>query len=227
MIGNFSSGITRMESIGAMGAFGPVHADVQQLLGGLEISCSTLDSNFRIPVVREFLLAMGGIGVSEESIKSALNRGRAVMVVLGGASEALYAKPLKHDVVVKKRYGFFRIALATGSSIVPVYSSGENELFYQLDCGFTRLVNAWLVKNLGFFIPVYFGTGQSLFNPVPQRRAIITVIGEPIEVKRKSQPTSDDIERLKRLYIHGLEEIIDSFADLYSPRRLSDLKIVE
>ncbi len=221
-------------SMGAMGAFGPLHEEVGNLLDGLEISGCTLESNFRIPGVREFLLAMGGISVSEQSIKFALSdAGRAVLVVLGGANEALHAKPLKHDVVIKRRFGFFRIAISTGSAVVPVYSFGENDIYDQIEHNFARRINEFLVKYLGFFIPIYFGTGlpciggtQTIFHPVPKRRAIITVIGDPIHVERKSQVTSEDIEKLKQQYIAGLEDIFDKFADLYSPKRINNLTVV-
>ena len=216
-----------LSSVGAMGAFGPQHADVAKMLGGLEVAGCTLESNFRIPVVREFLLAMGAISVSERSIKTALNAGRAVMVVLGGANEALYAKPLTHDVVIRRRFGFFRIALETGSAVVPVYSFGENDVYDQVDTGFTRRVNGFFVKYFGFFIPLYFGGIQTPLNPVPKRRVIITVIGDPIEVERNPQPSAEEVERLKQKYIAGLVDIFDKFADLYSPRRINNLTIVE
>jgi hypothetical protein len=49
----------------------------------------------------------------------------ALVIVVGGASEALYAKPGCHDLVLKRRKGFFRMALQNGVQLVPVRGSND------------------------------------------------------------------------------------------------------
>jgi len=52
--------------------------------------------------------------------------GSAITIVVGGAEESLHARPGVMELVLKKRHGFIRIAIESGSLIVPVLSFGEN-----------------------------------------------------------------------------------------------------
>ncbi|PIO65314.1 diacylglycerol acyltransferase [Teladorsagia circumcincta] len=102
---------------------------------GIRFSVCTLSSNFKMMIRRELLLLLGLIDVSKESIEYVLNSpetGRAVVIVVGGAEEALDAHPGHHKLVLKSRKGFVREALKTGAYLVPVYSFGENEIFKQI-----------------------------------------------------------------------------------------------
>ena len=227
MIGYHPHGVS---GLGAFGAFGSRYAELDKIFPGIELFGCTLESNFNIPILREFLLAMGGVSVSEKSIKSVLARGpgNAVVVVPGGAAEALHAKPGSHELTLKKRTGFFRIAIETGSHLIPVYSFGENEIFDQV-CHYPAVssFNSWMVRKLGFFLPLYSGCGAVPLNPVPKRSPIITVVGQPIEVEKKLFPTREDIEVLKCKYITRLCRIFDDFADVYAPLRSSNLNFAE
>ena len=53
-------------------------------------------------------------------------------MILGGAAEALDSRPGCQMLTLKGRKGFIRIALETGSQLVPVYSFGETELYEQV-----------------------------------------------------------------------------------------------
>ena len=59
----------------------------------------------------------GVCDVSKESIKWILNKkgaGNAVIIVIGGAAEALEAKPGNYNITIKNRKGFIKMALKTG-----------------------------------------------------------------------------------------------------------------
>ena len=67
------------------------------------------------------LRASGGIhlpcaSVSKGSVKNHLlaGPGRAAVIVVGGAAEALDARPGTYDLTLKERKGFVKIALTTG-----------------------------------------------------------------------------------------------------------------
>ena len=49
----------------------------------------------------------------------------SVMVIAGGASESLDARPNTNLLTLNKRKGFVRIALIRGIPLVPVFSFGE------------------------------------------------------------------------------------------------------
>src|SRR5277367_6599308 len=52
--------------------------------------------------------------------------GSAITIVVGGAEESLHARPGVMELVLKKRHGFIRMAIETGSLLVPILSFGEN-----------------------------------------------------------------------------------------------------
>jgi Diacylglycerol acyltransferase len=52
--------------------------------------------------------------------------GSAITIVVGGAEESLHARPGVLELVLKKRHGFIRMAIETGSLLVPILSFGEN-----------------------------------------------------------------------------------------------------
>lgn len=97
----------------------------------LDIAIATTSSKFSLPFWRDLLLGIGFIDASFRSLKAALGLNRSVAVVLGGAAEALDSHPGTNNIILKKRRGIFRLALRTGTPLVPVFVFGENDLYYQ------------------------------------------------------------------------------------------------
>lgn len=94
-------------------------------------------------------------------------------ILIGGADESKYSKPGKYKIILNKRKGFVKMALQTGSPLVPVISFGETDVFDQLDFpGFGFLRD--LVKNtlqIGLVIP----KGTYLVCP---NRVRVSTVGE-------------------------------------------------
>ena len=123
----------------------------------------TLEVNFRLPLMREFLLAVGVADASQEACLRLLGRGggAAIMLAVGGAQESLHCRPGSFDLVLNRRKGFARVALQTGAKLVPVLGFGENELYDirptapgSLRDKMTRL----LKSAFGFVLPNAMGT---------------------------------------------------------------------
>lgn len=89
-----------------------------QLFPGITNTLLTLDSNFRVPLYRDYALAMGLASVSRESCNNLLSKGgingegmgRAITIVVGGARESLDAKPGTFNIVLNRRKGFIKLA---------------------------------------------------------------------------------------------------------------------
>ncbi|KAH8676696.1 diacylglycerol acyltransferase-domain-containing protein [Tricladium varicosporioides] len=62
-------------SLGAFGAFATEALGFSQLFPGIKNTLLTLDSNFRIPIYRDYALAMGISSVSKESCENLLSKG--------------------------------------------------------------------------------------------------------------------------------------------------------
>ncbi|KHJ83831.1 diacylglycerol acyltransferase [Oesophagostomum dentatum] len=122
-------------SMAVFANFATYGTDKNEKFPGIRFNVCTLTSNFKTMFRRELFLLMGFIDASKESIEYVLKgkeTGRAVVLVVGGAEEALDAHPGYHVLTLKSRRGFVREALKTGAYLVPVYSFGENDLFEQV-----------------------------------------------------------------------------------------------
>ncbi|EYC32121.1 hypothetical protein Y032_0003g1412 [Ancylostoma ceylanicum] len=184
---------------------------------GIRFNVCTLTSNFKMMIRRELLLLMGLIDASKESIEYILNSpetGRAVVIVVGGAEEALDAHPGFHILTLRSRKGFIKEALKTGAHLVPVYSFGENEIFEQVENpkgSLVRRFQSWMKRFGGFSLPFFHGRGifQLNFGYLPYRKPIDTVVGIPIPVEKVEKPTQEQIDELHEVYVQKLNELFE------------------
>lgn len=108
--------------MGAVATFGTEAVDFSESFPGITPRLLTLSSNFKLPIYRDFLLAMGICSVSKRSCERALRKGSgsSITIVVGGAAESLNAHPGTADLVLKRRLGFIKIAIRNGADLVPV-----------------------------------------------------------------------------------------------------------
>lgn len=61
----------------------------------------TLEINFRVPFMREFLLLHGVVDASKAACLMTLGKGsgQAILLAVGGAQESLLARPGTYDIV--------------------------------------------------------------------------------------------------------------------------------
>ncbi|KAG4429221.1 hypothetical protein IFR05_015294 [Cadophora sp. M221] len=227
-------------SLGAFAAFATESLGFGQLFPGIKNTLLTLDSNFRIPIYRDYALAMGIASVSRESCENLLSKGgankegmgRGITIVIGGARESLDAQPHQLRLVLKRRKGFVKMAIRTGADLVPVLAFGENDLYDQLQPDSHPKIHKFqlLVKKLlGFTIPLFHARG--IFNYdvglMPYRRPLNIVVGRPIRVMQSSQPGQEEIDRVHEEYIQELETIWHTWKDTFAKDRKEELSIVE
>jgi 2-acylglycerol O-acyltransferase 2 len=111
-------------SVGCFVNFAADANGVSEMFPGIAIKPATLENNFFVPFWREIILRLGVISVSAKSLNNVLSQGggNAVLVVPGGAAEALDAHPGTHSLTLNRRSGFFRIALQHGNLPSPSLS---------------------------------------------------------------------------------------------------------
>jgi 2-acylglycerol O-acyltransferase 2 len=154
-------------SMGAFANFATEATGFSKLFPGITPSLLTLVSNFRIPLYRDLIMALGIAGVSRQSCEAILSSGpgRSIVIVVGGAAESLHARPGIADLVLRKRLGFIRLAIKQKAELVPVFSFGENEIYEQVDNNAgSKLyqVQKKMKKMLGFTMPLFHARG--IFN---------------------------------------------------------------
>ncbi|KAK4881374.1 hypothetical protein RN001_004693 [Aquatica leii] len=152
---------------------------------------------------------LGMCSSSAQSIKWILqnpNGGNLAAIIIGGVAEALHAEPNKYRLVLKNRKGFIKIALKTGSPLVPVFSFGETDIYNQfrhpLLQKFQYFVKA--IAHIAPIIPIGRGFLQYSFGLVPERKPLTTVFGSPIQVRRIENPTPEEINEFHKKFIDDL-----------------------
>ena len=229
-------------SHGAFAAFATEALGFDEKFPGITNSLLTLDSNFRIPLYREYILSLGIQSVSKESITNILTQGgrngegmgRAVTIVIGGARESLEAQPGTMHLVLGERKGFVKLAIRTGADLVPVLAFGENDLYDQVSPerhpGIRRL-QMWVLRTLKFTLPFLHGRG--IFNYdvglMPYRRPLNIVMGKPIKVSqaRSGEVDMGEVERLHRLYVQELRKMWDRYKDDFAAERDEEMVILK
>lgn len=227
-------------SHGAFAAFVTEALGFSQLFPGITNTVLTLDSNFRIPLYREYALRMGLASVSRESCENILSKGgpngegmgRAITIVIGGARESLDAQPHSLRLVLKRRKGFVKLAIRMGADLVPVLAFGENELYQQFkseEHPWVHKAQLLMKKVMGFTIPLFHARGVFNYDVgiMPYRTPLNVVVGRPIKVLKQEKPDSQYVDEMHAEYVKELERIWDEWKDTFAKDRIGELEIIE
>ena len=195
--------------VGAVGGLLSNATDFDVKFPGLPRRVATLNLVFLVPILRDLLLLMGWISVHKSALTKTLKRGESVVLLPGGASEAMLAKPGTFELFLNQRKGFIKLALQNKASIVPVLGFGENDAFsvYVPEEGtWTARVQKHFYKLTSFTLPL-------MKSPFAQRNPVHVVVGKPVEFDPKQtvdechaqyiQAVTDLYNRNKAQYGHG------------------------
>ncbi|KAG2431273.1 hypothetical protein HYH02_013405 [Chlamydomonas schloesseri] len=214
-------------------AFGTDALGFSKLFPGLDLRCSTLTSNFWMPGVREYILAHGMCGVGRDTLKSILSSkpGRSVMLVVGGASEALLAAEGTYDLVLRNRKGFARLALQTGASLVPVINYGETDTFHTYippPSSRAAAIMKVLKQVFGFSTPLCWGTGLfGGWGMIALQVPLTVVVGAPIKVDKVAGASEAQVAALHKTYTEALLKLWADTSDKYGKGVKRPLTIVQ
>jgi len=157
-----------------------------------------------LPFGNEISDRLRGVPSEYGPMKNVLDQGKSLSLTPGGMREMCH-KDL--TAILSKRRGIFKMALETGTPLVPILSKGENELFSCIDLP-QKLQD--LVEPYDFCISIptlktvgkWFGLMR-----YPLKDPVISVLGQPLPVKRIENPTKKDIDELREKYIASLKEL--------------------
>lgn len=156
-----------------------------ELFPGIRRFGVTLNVSFWTPLLREWMLMLGYISANKRTLMQTLKGGNSIVLVPGGAAEALHAHKHNFRLHINGRRGFIKLALETGALPVPCLGFGENEAFSTYYPETTicpvqaKPVSTYLYwqqrvcKLLSFSMPI-------ITNIFPNPRPIHVVVGEPI-----------------------------------------------
>ena len=187
--------------------------DFPKVFPGIRRYGITLNASFYVPLFREWLLALGYIGANKSSLRRKLREKSSIVLVPGGAAEALHAHESNFRCYIKSRLGFIKLALETGAKPVPCLGFGENAAFSTFYTGnSSSLFLSWqrkLCKLLSFSLPV-------ITNPIPNRVPITVVVGKPVEFRSNDPQKCHDeyLEAVRKLYYENREKYGDVSVDI-------------
>ncbi|XP_077987975.1 2-acylglycerol O-acyltransferase 1-like [Glandiceps talaboti] len=203
--------------------FGTEGSGFSKIFPGIKAYLLIMKIMVNLPIVHDYYMLPGCCDVSKESIHYLLEengKGNACVIVVGGAKEALEAKPGKCTVLLKNRKGFCKVALKHGAHLVPIYSFGEENLFSQVpnpEGSIVRKIqNVWQ-RTVGFSLPFFHGRGIFNYNfgLLPHRSPIDTIVGTPIPVQKTPNPTNEEVESLHQLYMQELTNLFNEHKHKY------------
>ncbi|XP_060682881.1 2-acylglycerol O-acyltransferase 2 [Hemiscyllium ocellatum] len=208
------------------GAFGNFCTEVtgfREMYPGLKPHLLMLPLWFRIPFFRDYIMSGGLVPSAKESAQYLLKRaegGNVAVIVIGGAPEALDARPGALTLLLKNRKGFVKLALQYGASLVPVFSFGENEVFDQVNNpkgSLLRKIQERLQKVMGISLPLFHARGvfQYSFGLLPYRKPIYTVVGKSIDMEKEENPTQQEIDEIHQKYIEELIKLFEEHKPKY------------
>ncbi|KAK7573548.1 hypothetical protein V9T40_010739 [Parthenolecanium corni] len=191
--------------------------NVAELFPDIDIRTVTLSSVFRFPLTREILMAFGLCTANKKNILYLLNSSpsKAVMIFPGGNKEYHLSHPGNVYTIVKNRKGFIRLALESGSSLVPVFSFGEQNIFDTLEFKSPVLIglNKLFYKCTRGSLTYVWGRGcfQDNYGILPHRRPITTVVGKPIEVPKVENPPAELVDEYHEKFFKALIDLFEEY----------------
>lgn len=156
----------------------------------LERAGVILNESFYAPLIREWGLRLGYIGPNMQTLHQALEV-QSIVLVPGGAAEALHARPGVMQLYLRNRKGFVRLALETKCPLVPCFGFGENEIY---DTTESRPLQRQLCKKMRFSIPL-------LKHVIPRRAKVTVVVGEPVDFGDET-----NVEKCHTKYLRHLKD---------------------
>jgi 1-acyl-sn-glycerol-3-phosphate acyltransferase len=171
----------------------------------------------RVPIFKQILRSIGIIDASRHVARKTLENGDSLGISTGGVAEVFETNSDDECIVLKQRIGLIKLAIRTGSDLVPCYLFGNTDL---LGCWAGegvpqgRSVLEWISRKVGFALIIIYGRFGL---PIPRRIPILGVMGKPIPTHhiKCEDPTKEQIETIQTLLLDGMQEIFEKYKGLY------------
>jgi len=188
-------------------------AGVDETFPKVRIAPLIISLLFKVPFMREVGLFAGLGKATAETADHAFSKGLSVLLMPGGAAEALLQPcPEKKTVpiFVKERRGFVRLALRHKVPLVPVYSFGEHDVYtVHRPTGLGQWAQLQMKNIFTFSLPLFWG--DLWF--IPHRKRQKVVIGTPIRTDDYDGELTEEIVRAKH------EEFKKALVELFEEHR--------
>mmetsp|Transcript_38007 Transcript_38007/g.65949 ORF Transcript_38007/g.65949 Transcript_38007/m.65949 type:complete len:328 (+) Transcript_38007:102-1085(+) len=141
---------------------------------------------------------------SKKHMTRYMEKGESFGIIPGGFEEATISKLGAQRVYLKKRKGFVKYALKYGYALVPVYTFGESDTYYNVQ-GAWRL-RLWLNS---LQLPGVLPFGAWWCPIMPKQVRLTTVVGKPLQLPQISSPSQTDVNKWHEEYVKALLEVFE------------------
>lgn len=154
-----------------------------------------------LPFSEEIFEEMNAIPNTYGDMKAALAE-NSLSVSPGGMREMLY----KDTAILARRRGIFKMALETGTQLVPIVSVNEDRLCEIIDIPY---IQEFLEPyDICICIPTLKSVWKILWLVAhPLKDPVVSVVGTPLLVKRVEIPTEAQISELRERYVSALKAL--------------------
>eukprot|EP00879_Flechtneria_rotunda_P031507 GHRR01034426.1.p2 GENE.GHRR01034426.1~~GHRR01034426.1.p2 ORF type:complete len:173 (+),score=32.88 GHRR01034426.1:159-677(+) len=148
--------------------------------------------------------------ITRHWMKKLLQHNQCVVLVPGGVQECLYMQKNAETVFLKNRKGFIRVAMQTGSAVVPCFAFGQSKTY-----GWYRLGPPWvsdafvqsISRRIGMVPMLLYGRAGTT---APINTPMTVVFGKPIEVPQQDSPSDELLQQYLDRYISAMQDIFDT-----------------
>ncbi|KEP61021.1 UNVERIFIED_CONTAM: diacylglycerol acyltransferase [Hammondia hammondi] len=163
-----------------------------------------------VPVYGHIIRLIGSQDVSAAKLMTTLTRDRqSVVISPGGIAEMYTVDEKTENLLLKDRQGLLRLALQTGSDVVPVYCFGNSETFKLVKAS-TKLQP--LARFFRVALLLFFGRFGL---PIPFEVPLLYVIGRGLRLPKVEDPTQEDVQIAHRRYMSEIRRIFNTYKGLY------------
>lgn len=196
-------------SMGANTALSTNGCDFPSLFPGIRRWGVTLHQIFLIPFYREWLLINGFLVADKKTLESKLRAGDSLVLIPGGAVEALYAASDRFVLYLSNRKGFIKLAMETGAGIVPCIGFGENDVFHTYVPEHHHGTFAIILQKILLGIRKYTRFSTPIMTwPIPKRPQVTIVVGKPMFFD-KDESSSNSVEENHQQYVKALRALYE------------------
>ncbi|RWS23281.1 2-acylglycerol O-acyltransferase 2-like protein [Leptotrombidium deliense] len=197
--------------------------DVSQMFPGFTTYLLTSKERFMFPIHREIIHSLGFRSSCDESIDYLLTKngvGNIVVINVGDLNDVFDSMPGKVTLNIMQHKKFILMAMKTGTSLVPVLSFGENDVYSQCardeNCILRRIQRKiTAITRTKFLLAYGRNFFQYLLGLIPLSEPIVTVVGKPLKVQKKEMPADEEINHILDEYLKSLMELFHEITEAY------------
>lgn len=142
---------------------------------------------FNVPVIERAVRRLGAIPGTQDGARGLLEADELVLVYPGGSVDSFKPPEHKYQLPWAGRKGFIRLALATGTPIIPVMGAGIDDAYVELFRDRWVFPTVLGVDPRRYTFPVSMGLG---FMPLPTR--FVFFVGEPMAPPAPPEAAEDE-----------------------------------